>query len=66
MTRIAVSKFRVWCTVDGKEFQVTSFNTSFEINAIPTAQIAVPVGRNVYTWGRPAGRMTRIGLRETF
>jgi hypothetical protein len=49
MTRIAVSKFRVWCTVDDKEFQVTSFHTSFEINAIPTAQIAVPVGRNVYT-----------------
>ena len=49
MTRIATSKFRVWCTVDGKEFQVTSFTTSFEINAIPTAQIAVPVGRNVYT-----------------
>ena len=49
MTRTAAAKIQLRCTVNDVEFQVVSFNTSFESNSIPSAQILVPVGRNSET-----------------
>ena len=49
MTRTAANKIQLHCTVNGVKFQVVSFNTSFESNSIPSAQILIPVGRDSAT-----------------
>lgn len=45
----SAKRFRVWAVIGGQRFDVVQVTATYELNAIPTAMLILPVGRNVTT-----------------